>query len=374
MSAWKVVVTKTRIFSNHSDKMSLLLRYSSSFLCVSTVSSQRHDLLGAHHGGHRVHAWQPENNPQRAAHRKVSWVVFMCPVVKHQGASDLHSQNFTSQKAILSVWNFTTNEYCSLLSEQQKQSVIITVMYSILVNVLNSRLSGCRSCCGAQTVFSQERRQWSFQNLMNVLWIQVHKGFLKNKSSNAVVLLPVHFHNDVLYASLFYFFTGGYFIVKGQEKVILIQEQLSKNRIIVEQDRKGAVGASVTRYSNNICPFFFNHAECRFGFLASKTQKSCKTGLYESIDVKWALGLCLSFILELCWTFCWSGLEFQLHSWEEEQNQYDRQTRQILPETQHAVRGRADRHHIQGKTVEDHDGDDVDDDEHWYSAVILCCQ
>lgn len=36
--------------------------------------------------------------------------------------------------------------------------------------------------------------------------------------------------------------------MKGQEKVILIQEQLSKNRIIVEQDRKGAVGASVTRY------------------------------------------------------------------------------------------------------------------------------
>lgn len=35
--------------------------------------------------------------------------------------------------------------------------------------------------------------------------------------------------------------------MKGQEKVILIQEQLSKNRIIVEQDRKGAVGASVTR-------------------------------------------------------------------------------------------------------------------------------
>lgn len=41
---------------------------------------------------------------------------------------------------------------------------------------------------------------------------------------------------------------GGYFIVKGVEKVILIQEQLSKNRIIVEADRKGAVGASVTRY------------------------------------------------------------------------------------------------------------------------------
>uniref|UniRef100_A0A8C5QPS9 DNA-directed RNA polymerase III subunit RPC2 n=1 Tax=Leptobrachium leishanense TaxID=445787 RepID=A0A8C5QPS9_9ANUR len=39
---------------------------------------------------------------------------------------------------------------------------------------------------------------------------------------------------------------GGYFIVKGVEKVILIQEQLSKNRIIVDQDRKGTVGASVT--------------------------------------------------------------------------------------------------------------------------------
>ncbi|OBS66639.1 hypothetical protein A6R68_04817, partial [Neotoma lepida] len=39
---------------------------------------------------------------------------------------------------------------------------------------------------------------------------------------------------------------GGYFIVKGVEKVVLIQEQLSKNRIIVEADRKGAVGASVT--------------------------------------------------------------------------------------------------------------------------------
>ena len=35
---------------------------------------------------------------------------------------------------------------------------------------------------------------------------------------------------------------GGYFVVKGVEKVILVQEQLSKNRIIVEADRKGQVG------------------------------------------------------------------------------------------------------------------------------------
>ncbi|KAI9352710.1 hypothetical protein BDR26DRAFT_907287 [Obelidium mucronatum] len=39
---------------------------------------------------------------------------------------------------------------------------------------------------------------------------------------------------------------GGYFVVRGTEKVILIQEQLSKNRIIVETDRTGAIGASVT--------------------------------------------------------------------------------------------------------------------------------
>ncbi|KAJ4461587.1 putative DNA-directed RNA polymerase III subunit RPC2 [Paratrimastix pyriformis] len=39
---------------------------------------------------------------------------------------------------------------------------------------------------------------------------------------------------------------GGYFVVRGVEKVILIQEQLSKNRIIIEHDPKGGIGASVT--------------------------------------------------------------------------------------------------------------------------------
>jgi DNA-directed RNA polymerase III subunit RPC2 len=39
---------------------------------------------------------------------------------------------------------------------------------------------------------------------------------------------------------------GGYFIVKGVEKVILIQEQLSKNRVILEEDAKGDVSASIT--------------------------------------------------------------------------------------------------------------------------------
>jgi DNA-directed RNA polymerase III subunit RPC2 len=40
---------------------------------------------------------------------------------------------------------------------------------------------------------------------------------------------------------------GGYFVVKGTEKVILVQEQLSKNRIIVEIDSaKSMISASVT--------------------------------------------------------------------------------------------------------------------------------
>ncbi|CAG5128580.1 unnamed protein product [Candidula unifasciata] len=39
---------------------------------------------------------------------------------------------------------------------------------------------------------------------------------------------------------------GGYFIVRGTEKVILIQEQLSKNRMIVDTDSKGNIECSVT--------------------------------------------------------------------------------------------------------------------------------
>ena len=42
---------------------------------------------------------------------------------------------------------------------------------------------------------------------------------------------------------------GGYFVVNGTEKVILVQEQISKNRVIVEKGTKhGIVQASVTSY------------------------------------------------------------------------------------------------------------------------------
>ena len=53
---------------------------------------------------------------------------------------------------------------------------------------------------------------------------------------------------------------GGYFVANGTEKVILIQEQLSKNRIIVEADKKGTIGCSVTRYKvivRKLTTFFF---------------------------------------------------------------------------------------------------------------------
>ncbi|TVU33733.1 hypothetical protein EJB05_25566, partial [Eragrostis curvula] len=45
---------------------------------------------------------------------------------------------------------------------------------------------------------------------------------------------------------------GGYFVVKGTEKVLLIQEQLSNNRIIIETDNKGRLTASVTSSTHEI--------------------------------------------------------------------------------------------------------------------------
>jgi DNA-directed RNA polymerase III subunit RPC2 len=47
------------------------------------------------------------------------------------------------------------------------------------------------------------------------------------------------------------FITGGYFITRGTEKVILIQEQLSKNRMIVELDRTGAKVNSLCKACTN---------------------------------------------------------------------------------------------------------------------------
>jgi len=43
---------------------------------------------------------------------------------------------------------------------------------------------------------------------------------------------------------------GGYFIVKGQERVILIHEQLSRNSLVVEHDSRGVPSAHVMSYTH----------------------------------------------------------------------------------------------------------------------------
>eukprot|EP00590_Aulacoseira_subarctica_P012306 CAMPEP_0172419888 /NCGR_PEP_ID=MMETSP1064-20121228/6276_1 /TAXON_ID=202472 /ORGANISM="Aulacoseira subarctica , Strain CCAP 1002/5" /LENGTH=1336 /DNA_ID=CAMNT_0013159575 /DNA_START=27 /DNA_END=4037 /DNA_ORIENTATION=+ len=55
---------------------------------------------------------------------------------------------------------------------------------------------------------------------------------------------------------------GGYFIIKGVEKVILMQEQLSKNRVILEEESNGNVSASITSSTHerkSKCYIFAKH-------------------------------------------------------------------------------------------------------------------
>lgn len=55
---------------------------------------------------------------------------------------------------------------------------------------------------------------------------------------------------------------GGYFIVKGVEKVILMHEQLSKNRVIIEMDPKDNVSAAITSSTHDRksrCNIFFKN-------------------------------------------------------------------------------------------------------------------
>lgn len=44
---------------------------------------------------------------------------------------------------------------------------------------------------------------------------------------------------------------GGYFIVRGSEKVVLIQEQLSKNRIMIARNSKKELQCEVNHLRNN---------------------------------------------------------------------------------------------------------------------------
>lgn len=67
------------------------------------------------------------------------------------------------------------------------------------------------------------------------IMLRSQKCILKDKTERQLAALKECPHDP-----------GGYFIVKGVEKVILIQEQLSKNRVILEVDAKGEISASIT--------------------------------------------------------------------------------------------------------------------------------
>jgi DNA-directed RNA polymerase III subunit RPC2 len=75
---------------------------------------------------------------------------------------------------------------------------------------------------------------------------------------------------------------GGYFVAKGTEKVILVQEQLSKNRIIVETDSvKGIVQSSCTSCVLISCFFIIfslMDISSTHGGLKSKTYVTTKKG------------------------------------------------------------------------------------------------
>lgn len=62
---------------------------------------------------------------------------------------------------------------------------------------------------------------------------------------------------------------GGYFITRGTEKVILIQEQLAKNRMLVELDRNGLMTCHVTRYFS--LPFISFHLNPKYPLSLSST-------------------------------------------------------------------------------------------------------
>lgn len=64
------------------------------------------------------------------------------------------------------------------------------------------------------------------------------------RSANCVLANKTHFEMAKLQECPYD--PGGYFVVNGVERVILMQEQLSKNRMIVEEDRKNGVMCQVT--------------------------------------------------------------------------------------------------------------------------------
>lgn len=74
---------------------------------------------------------------------------------------------------------------------------------------------------------------------------------------------------------------GGYFIVKGQERVLLIHEQLSKNTLVVEHDPRGAAAAHVMSFTHErkskthvvqkkVSVFIIRHQLVAYNFMFSR--------------------------------------------------------------------------------------------------------
>jgi DNA-directed RNA polymerase beta subunit len=79
-------------------------------------------------------------------------------------------------------------------------------------------------------------------------------------------------HNELSKVNECPYDPGGYFITKGQEKVILIQEQLSKNRMIVEKDRTGQLTCQVRRNIYYIGGVGQDAGWCRFKHRSKKVR------------------------------------------------------------------------------------------------------
>ncbi len=79
----------------------------------------------------------------------------------------------------------------------------------ILVNLIDTfLLSGCQSCCGAQTVFSQERRPWSFQNSTNVLLIQVLKAWQNENIHTYILIIRNWFLSQWFQCTIIFLYRG----------------------------------------------------------------------------------------------------------------------------------------------------------------------
>ena len=191
----------------------LFWKYLVNFLPLQ-VSTTRHDLFSSYHRGHRIHARQPAYCQEQPANRKVieTSTRNFCTSVVHF---------FNSEKKVLSE-RFHVKIFIACFSHLSDIHALLVQPVHIMTPL--------------------------YVTTTNVIPVDVCTRMpIMLRSSNCVL----HGKSPAEMARLNEcpMDPGGYFIVRGTEKVCLIQEQLSKNRMIVDTDvgRKGSVVCSVTR-------------------------------------------------------------------------------------------------------------------------------